>query len=133
MAKRKFDFNPVASYYADMLSNVRTQIQDSVRDLISKLGGMIYVRYYFDEPDVDRYTFFEVNDDGYGVELFINSVRTNAMGDPVFILVDTEDSYEYEWELDDFNASNTLYLLQQLEAVAEYISETGENVVTDEE
>ena len=41
---------------------------------------------------------------------------------------DSEDSYETEWELADFNASESLYLLQELEELAQCANDDGEEI-----
>ena len=68
--------------------------------------------------------------DGHGVELFVDKIYTE--GDKIYCtLVDTEDSYEYEWELSDFNATNANYLLGELESIAECLVATEDDVVTE--
>lgn len=129
----KEKFHETASYYADMLANVRNEILGRIQSVVEMLGGKINVRYYHDEADLDRNTFFEVNDDGYGVELYIDLIRTSDSGELEIHLTDTEDSYSCWWDLSDFNASNSLYLLYEVEAIAEYVEESGEEVVTEEE
>lgn len=129
----KEKFHETASYYADMLANVRNEILGRIQSVVEMLGGKINVRYYHDEADLDRNTFFEVNDDGYGVELYIDLIRTSDSGELEIHLTDTEDSYSYWWDLSDFNASNSLYLLYEVEAIAQYVEESGEEVVTEEE
>ena len=127
MAKKIVKFNPVASYHSDMLGNIRTQIHDAIRDIINKMGGEICTQWYHNEKDCTRYTFFEVNPDGYGVELFVNKIYT-VNEEPYFVMGDSEDSYETEWELADFNASNSLYLLEELEEIAECANDEGEEI-----
>ena len=127
MAKKIVNFHEVASYYSEMLENVRTQIHDAIRELIEKMGGEICTEWYHNERDCTRYTFFDVNNDGYGVELFVDKIFTEN-GEPYFVLRDSEDGYESEWELADFNASNALYLLQELEEIAECANDEGEEI-----
>lgn len=129
----KEKIHETASHYGDMLSNVRYEILGRVQYLLEWLGGKVCNRYYHDEDIVDRNTFFAVNNDGYGVELYIETVETDENGNVTAHLVDTEDSYSYEWDLSDFNASNSLYLLDELEQIAMYIQDSGEKVVTEYE
>ena len=53
------------------------------------------------------------------------------MSGVVVYLRDTEDCYAMEWSLEDFNASNSNYLLEELEEIANYVEETGKEVVTE--
>ena len=117
-------------YYSDQLSNIRNEIIDSVKYIMKELGGRICMRHYHENCDMDRYTFFEVDGDGYGRELFLDTIYTNPDGTLGFYLSDTEDSYNPYWELNDFNVSNALYLLIELENVKELI-DGGEKVITD--
>lgn len=127
----KNEYHPVSSYYADMLAKVREQILDSIRGLIERLGGEVSVQYYTnDEPDLNRYTFFDLDNDGRGLELFVTHIK--LVDDDVEItLEDSESCCEVEWDLSDLNASNANYLLMQLEEIAEYVYRTGEEIVTD--
>ena len=125
-------YHETASYYADMLGKVRDEILGSVRNALERLGGRVCVRYYHNEEDFDRYTFFECDGDGYGRELFIDTIITNEDGDVEVMLHDSEDCYEPWWDLSDFNASNALYLLYELEAIIEFAENNKKHkVVTD--
>ena len=127
----KNEYHPVSSYYADMLAKVREQILDSIRGLIERLGGEVSVQYYTnDEPDLNRFTFFDLDNDGRGLELFVTHIKL-VDGDVEITLDDSESCCEVEWDLSDLNASNANYLLMQLEEIAEYVYRTGEEIVTD--
>lgn len=125
--------NRTASQYGDMLANIRDQIIGAITVLVEKLGGRIYVRHYHDEEDIDRNTFFDVNNDGYGVELHVDQIETDEDGQITVKLKDSEDSYLFDWDLSDFNASNAYYLLTELEDIAEIIENNGGKAVTDPE
>lgn len=122
----------VASYYGDKLSNIRYEILGEITALIKKLGGRICARYYHDgEPDLTRNAYFEVDDDGYGRELFLDTIYTEENGELGFIMHNNDDTYCPYWELSDFNASNAYYLLTELEEIAEYVEVNHEEVVKD--
>lgn len=124
--------NKVASYYGDQLSNVRYEILGAITALIKKLGGRVYARYYHDgEPDLTRNTYFEVDDDGHGVELFVDTVYINDEGLLEATMYDSEDCYCTVWPDNYFNASNAYYLLTELEEIAEYVEVNHEEVVKD--
>lgn len=127
----KKTYKPIASYTADMLGKVREQIIDGIIGVLNFLGGKVNVEYYTnDEPDLDRYAFFDFDSDGYGVAYFARSVELTEDGVNV-CLHDAEDCCEEEWGLDGFNASNAQFLLEQLEDIVEYVQESGEKVVTE--
>ena len=118
------------SYFQDMLDRTRDQILESITDLVLGLGGKVCVRHYQEWDDYhDRYTFFEVNGDGYGVELFVDTVVYDPNEGISIFLRDSEDTYEPEWELSDLNASNALYLHEELEQIADFVKESGTDVV----
>ena len=123
-------FKSVESYFGDMLSQIREQVFDAIRSLVESMGGAICTKYYHNECDTTRYTFYDTNSDGYGVELFVDRVFTEN-GKIYFVLTDTEDSYETEWALTDFNASSAHYLLEDLEEIAQYLVDTKEEIVTE--
>ena len=123
----------VSSYYLDMLNNVRSQIFDSIRDLMGKLGGKVCFRMYHDYDLIDsRHTFFEVDGDGYGRELFIDTVVLKPNSKDITIaLHDTEDCYEPFWELEDLNPADALYMLQELEEIVEFHEGEEKPVLTE--
>lgn len=109
-----------STYYRQMLDNVKSQIFDSIRSLMEKLGGRVCFRMYHDYDIIDlRYTFFEVDGDGYGRELFLDTAT--ASGDKVSILLhDTEDCYEPVWEMEDLTPVDALYMLEELEEIVDF-------------
>ena len=116
--------------FTKKLAPIRTKIIDEVERIMKELGGRICMRHYHEYSDVTRYTFFEVDGDGYGRELFLDTIYTNPDGTLGFTMSDSEDSYNPYWETADFNTSNALYLLEELEEVKELI-DGGEKLITD--
>jgi hypothetical protein len=103
------------------LSIVRDQIFDSIRSIMEKLGGRVCFRMYHEGDIAMRYTFFEVDGDGYGRELFLDTATTNKTNNEINILLhDTEDCYEPVWALEDLNPVDALYMLEELEQIAEF-------------
>ena len=129
MAKKVY--HETASYYKDMLANVRYEILGQITAALEWLGGKVSLQYYHYEEGFDRYTFFEVDYDGYGRELNIDTVEQTESGEIEIRLSDTEDCYYPVWDLSDLNATDAMYLLTELESVAKYIEETGEEVKTE--
>ena len=129
MAKKVY--HETASYYKDMLANVRHEILGQVTDVLDWLGGKVSLQYYHYEEGFDRYTFFEVDNDGYGRELNIDTVEQNESGEIEIRLSDLEECYCPVWDLSDLSSTDALYLLIELEEVAKYIQETEEEVKTE--
>ena len=107
------------------LNIVRDQIFDSIRSLMEELGGKVCFRMYHDYDLIDlRYTFFEVDGDGYGRELFLDTALIDARNGEIGIMLhDTEDCYEPWWDLADMTTTDALYMLEELEQIAEFHAE----------
>lgn len=116
------------------LNIVRDQIFDSIRSLMEKLGGKVCFRMYHEFDIIDlRYTFFEVDGDGYGRELFLDTALIDARNGEIGIMLhDTEDCYEPWWDLADMTTTDALYMLEELEQIAEFHTEhPDKQVLTD--
>lgn len=116
------------------LNIVRDQIFDSIRSLMEKLGGKVCFRMYHDNDIIDlRYTFFEVDGDGYGRELFLDTALIDARNGEIGIMLhDTEDCYEPWWDLTDMTTTDALYMLEELEQIAEFHAEHPDKPVLTE-
>ena len=125
----KRTYHEVESHYTDKLNNIKEEIIGAVKSALEWLGGKVCLGYYHNERNLDRYTFFECDDDGYGVSLYLDEINTTKDGKIEVLLRDGEDCYEFWRRLKEFNASEALYLLRELENIIEYVSETGEDVV----
>ena len=116
------------------LNIVRDQIFDSIRSLMEKLGGKVCFRMYHEYDIIDlRYTFFEVDGDGYGRELFLDTALIDARNGEIGIMLhDTEDCYEPWWDLADMTTTDALYMLEELEQIADFHAEhPDKQVLTD--
>lgn len=113
-----------STYYRQMLGNVKGLIFDSIRSLMEKLGDKVCFRMYHDYDIIDlRYTFFEVDGDGYGRELFLDTAVQTPKGDINIMLHDSEDCYEPMWCMEDMTTTDALYMLEELEQIAEFHTE----------
>lgn len=122
-----------ADVFRKKLNNVREQIFTAIRRLMKQLGGKVCFRMYheFDLIDI-RYTFFEVDGDGYGRELFLDTAVETPAGDIDIMLHDTEDCYEPMWDLEDLNPTDALYMLEELEQIAKSHAEHPDKPVLTE-
>lgn len=128
-------YHEKSSYYEDLLSKLRSELPNDIIGAINYLGKKrISLRFYHDEDIVDRYTFFEVDDDGYGRELFIDTVTIDENKKVHILLHDSEDTYNPIWELEDLTTTDALYFLTELEALCAYKDENpDEEIVSDYE
>ena len=122
-----------SSDFYKTLNNVREQIFDSIRSLMEKLGGKVCFRMYHDNSIIDiYYTFFEVDDDGYGRELFLDTAMQTPNEGITITLHDTEDCYEPTWDLADMTITDALYMLEELEEIVDFHTEHPDKPVLTE-
>lgn len=113
-----------SAQFATKLNAVRKQIFTRIKEVMSEIGTKVCVRMYHDYDITDtRYTYFEVDGDGYGRELFIDTVVVKPNGDIDILLTDTEDCYEPMWCLEDMTVTDANYLLEELEEIADFHKE----------
>ena len=111
--------NQYSTYYRKSLGLVRDDIFNSIRSLMEKLGGKVCFRMYHDYKLISNlYTFFMVDRDGYGVALHLDTASTRD--DIEIVLTDNEDCYEETWELAELNVVDALYMLEELENIADF-------------
>lgn len=122
-----------SSEFRKTLNIVRDQIFDSIRSLMEKLGGKVCFRMYHDYDIIElRYTFFEVDGDGYGRELFLDTAVQTPDGDISILLHDSEDCYEPMWDLGNMNTTDALYMLDELEQIVDFHAEHPDEPVLTE-
>ena len=106
------------------LNAINEQIFDRIREVMGEIGPKVCVRMYHDYDLTDtRYTYFEVDGDGYGRELFVDTVNASPNGDIDILLSDTESCYEPVWCLEDMTVTDANYLLEELEEIADFHKE----------
>lgn len=111
--------NQYSNHYRKSLGLVRDDIFNSIRSLMEKLGGKVCFRMYHDYDLISNlYTFFMVDCDGYGVALHLDTASTR--NDIEIVLTDNEDCYEETWELAELNVVDALYMLEELENIADF-------------
>lgn len=110
------------------LNAVREQILTRIKEIMGEIGKKVCVRMYHEYDITDtQYTYFEVDGDGYGRELFIDTVVVKPNGDIDILLHDSEDCYEPTWCLEDMTATDALYLLEELEEIADFHKKNPDN------
>jgi len=115
------DFPNTSAEFREFFHTMRDQIHDKIRSRMEKLGGKVCFRMYHDYDLIDlRYTFFEVDDNGYGCAMFLDTVEITPEGDIDISLHDSEDCYEPVWCLEDMTVTDSLYVLEELEQIVEF-------------
>ena len=108
--------HPAANHRLDQLNNIRKEIIDEIVNILKEAGGRICLRLYHEYEDLERNAFFDIGDDGYGYELFIEDVYLTPDGSIELRLTDSEQSRDVTWNSIDLNTSSAYYLLSELEA-----------------
>ena len=116
------------------LNAVRKQILNRIKEVMGEIGTKVCVRMYHEYDITEtQYTYFEVDGDGYGRELFIDTVLIDARDGKIGIMLhDSEDCYEPWWDLEDLTTTDALYLLEELEEIADFHKENPDKeILTD--
>ena len=116
------------------LNAVRKQILNRIKEVMDEIGTKVCVRMYHEYDITEtQYTYFEVDGDGYGRELFIDTVLVDARDGKIGIMLhDSEDCYEPWWDLEDLTTTDALYLLEELEEIADFHKENPDKeILTD--
>lgn len=113
-----------SAYYNELLNGidgVYPKVVKSITEIMETLKGKVCVRMYHDYDITEtRYTYFEVDGDGYGRALFLDTVTMSKDGNVNILLNDAEDCYEPVWNLDEMNTVEAIYVLEELEEIAQF-------------
>lgn len=121
-----------AQFRAEM-NAIRDKIFSRIIEIMGEIGTKVCVRMYHEYGITEtQYTYFEVDGDGYGRELFVDTVNVSPNGDIDILLHDSEDCYEPTWCLEDMTATDANYLLEELEEIADFHKENpGKEILTE--
>lgn len=107
--------------FLEKLSEVREQIIEAIRTLIKERNiKSINFYEYWSEKGLDRYLFYDTDDDGYGMALYIESLEYNEKTNDVCLeMKDVDDYNQGSWDFDNLDAMGCQYLLTMLEDIIE--------------
>jgi hypothetical protein len=108
--------------YLKKLSEVGKEILDTILSLLKERNiKSINLYAYWSERDVDRYTFYDVDSDGYGVALYIDKLYvTEVPEDGIELkMLNTDDESWDEWDEENLSTNDRLYLLDMIEQILE--------------
>lgn len=79
---------------------------------------------YWSMANTDRYTFYDTDNDGYGVALFVDKLYLNSNGDGIVLDMLTADDSDWgEWTEDNLTAVEMNYVLAMVEEIVEVAEE----------
>ena len=77
---------------------------------------------YWIERDTDRYLFYDTDNDGYGVSLYVDKLYVTEDGIELKML-DTDDNAWCDWDEENLTATERYYLLEMVEQILEEADE----------
>lgn len=116
----------------DRLLSVKDEALAAARELLKALGGKVNVLYYHDVEECDRYSFFDVDDDGDAVELFVERLHQQKDGTIEIWFGQDAGFTEFFKKDSDLNAADAFNLLLEIEQVHDVVTrkKPGSRVVT---
>ena len=113
--------------YEKKMNELRTEILNDIFALLEERNvESINMYEYWATADLDRCLFFDCDDDGYGVALYIDTLYfdKNAEFKLTLKMNDENDSYYETWnESNLFEVTQMNYLLSMLENIVENADE----------
>ena len=106
-----------AENYLKKLSEIGKEIIETIVSELKRRGiKSINLYEYWSERNVDRYTFHDVDNDGYGVVLYVDKLYVTDDGVEMKML-DTDDCEWADWDEENLSTTDRYYLLDMVEQV----------------
>lgn len=113
--------------FSERLNTIKNEIWEAIYNLLKEHNvESINMYAYWSERCCDRCTFFDVDDDGYGVALYIDKLRffPNLSNLIEFDMLDTNDNCYSTWDNTNFfTVAEANYVLDMLEQIFEVADE----------
>lgn len=112
-----------AENYLEQLSEIGKEILNTLLSTLKERGiKSINLYEYWSERNTDRYCFFDTDNDGYGVSLYVDKLYVTDDGIELKML-DTDDGDWAEWDEENLTATERYYLLVMVEQILEVADE----------
>lgn len=123
-----------ADFYLKKLSELGKEILDTILATLKERGiKSINLYEYWSERNTERYTFYDTDEDGYGVALFVDKLYVTEDGIELEML-DTDDCARTTWDEENLSPTERYYILTMVEQILEVAdSEDNGKVLTAEE
>ena len=121
-------------FYLKKLSELGKEILDTLLATLKERGiKSINLYEYWSERNTERYTFYDTDEDGYGVALFADKLYVTEDGIELEML-DTDDCARTTWDEENLSPTERYYILTMVEQILEVAdSEDNGKVLTAEE
>ena len=115
--------NKKADNYLELLAEIGKQILDTIlSELKERNITSINLYEYWSERNTERYTFNDVDGDGYGVALYADKLYVTEDGIELKML-DTNDCEWADWDEENLSTTERYYLLDMIEQILEEADE----------
>jgi len=123
-----------AENYLEQLSEIGKEILNTLLSTLKERGiKSINLYEYWSERNTDRYCFFDTDNDGYGVALYVDKLYVTDDGIELKML-DTDDGDWADWDEENLTTTERYYLLVMVEQILEVADEEDNGrVLTAEE
>lgn len=112
-----------ADNYLALLAEIGKQILDTIlSELKERNIKSINLYEYWSERNTERYTFNDVDGDGYGVALYVDKLYVTEDGIELKML-DTNDCEWADWDEENLSTTERYYLLDMVEQILEEADE----------
>jgi len=106
-----------ADFYLKKLSELGKEILDTLLATLKERGiKSINLYEYWSERNTERYTFYDTDDDGYGVALFADKLYVTEEGIELEML-DTDDCARTTWDEENLSPTERYYILTMVEQI----------------
>ena len=112
-----------AENYLEQLSEIGEEILNTLLSTLKERGiKSINLYDYWSERDTDRYCFYDTDNDGYGVSLYVDKLYVTDDGIELKML-DTDDGDWADWDEENLTTTERYYLLEMIEQILEVADE----------
>lgn len=112
-----------AENYLEKLSEIGKEILGTLLSTLKERGiKSINLYEYWSERNTDRYTFYDTDNDGYGVALYADKLYVTEDGIELK-MIDGEDADWADWDEENLGATERYHLLDMVEQILKVADE----------
>lgn len=109
--------------FLEKLYNLKLEILETILSLLKERKvKSINLYEYWSERNADRYTFYDTDEDGYGVALYVEKLFVTKDGIELKML-DVDDGEWGDWDEENLSTNEMCYILEMVEQVLEIADE----------
>ena len=112
-----------ADKFLERLAEIGKEILDTILAHLKERNiTSINLYEYWSERNTDRYCFYDTDNDGYGVSLYVDKLYVTNDGIELKML-DTDDGDWADWDEENLTTTERYYLLEMVEQILEEADE----------